>query len=75
MARRIKAPIWLERGDITGRVRATRAIAHVLRFQAWLERRLPAYFEGESRKVDWHEFDARFFRAAVRAAQAERRRR
>jgi hypothetical protein len=75
VARRIEAPIWLERGDITGRVRATRAIAHVLRFQAWLERRLPAYFEGESRKVDWHEFDARFFRAAVRAAQAERRRR
>lgn len=72
VARRIEAPIWFDRGDIAGRVRGTKQIARRLRFQKWLSLRLPKYFDGESRKVKWQDFDAAFYRAAIRAADAQK---
>lgn len=72
VARRLEAPVWLDRGDTTGRVQARRTVEHALRFQRWLPKRLPDYFEGEMMKVKWRDLDAAFFRKALRAAEAER---
>jgi hypothetical protein len=73
IARRIEAPIWIDRGDIAGRVHGAAAIPRRLRFQRWIPVRLPKYFDGESRRVDWRDFDAAFYRQAIKAADAERR--
>ena len=67
-ARRIEAPIWFDRGDIDRRVVGTKAIPHRLRFQKWIDQELGDYFEEQNRKVDWDDFDAAFYRKAVRAA-------
>lgn len=72
VARRLEAPIWFDRGDIAGRVRGTKQIPRRLRFQKWIPKQLPKYFDGESRTVEWHDFDAAFYRAAIRAADARR---
>jgi hypothetical protein len=68
VAHRITAPIWFDRGDIGRRVHGAREVPIRLRAQAWIEKRLPEYFEGSSRKVDWEDFDAAFYRRAIRAA-------
>lgn len=73
VARNIEAPIWFDRGDIAGRIRGRKRIAHALRFQAWIPKRLPDYFEERTRKVEWKEFDAAFYVAARRAAAAAKR--
>jgi hypothetical protein len=72
VARRIETPIWIDRGDIAGRVKAAKAIQHKLRFQPWIARQLCKYFDEELCKVAWTDFDAAFFRKARAAAELER---
>lgn len=69
VARRITAPIWFDRGDIDKRVHGAREVPIRLRYQRWIAKRLPEYFEEHSRKVDWQDFDATFYRRAIRAAK------
>ena len=68
VARAIETPVWVELGDISGRVRGKRTVAHHLHHQAWIAKRLSRYFDGTSRRLAWPEYDAAFFRAARRAA-------
>jgi hypothetical protein len=75
VARRIETPIWIDRGDIAGRVHAAKIIEHKLRFQQWIPKRLGNYFDDEQNKVEWNEFDTAFFREACAASKIEQSKR